>query len=120
MIKNYYRFATRFIALCSMPENLPIPAPEKTRDARKKISVFTYGIIVELSKNTALNEDVVYAHYLRMGGLNSEQANTIVTRTREEFIKREFGEDCLQVATHVVQKWQVGDKNFQSWVKQLL
>ena len=60
-------------------ENLSIPMPEKTRDARKKFSVCTYGVIVELSKNTELDENALYAHY-------SEQVNTIVTRTREEFI----------------------------------
>lgn len=101
-------------------QGLPIPVPEKTRDTRKKISVFTYGVIVELCKNNSLNEETVYAHYLKMGGLTTEQANTVVTRTRDEFIKREFGGDCLKAATHVVHQWQTGDRNIQSVVKALL
>ena len=34
----------------SATHDLPIPDPKKTRDIRKKISVFTYGVIIELTE----------------------------------------------------------------------
>ena len=40
--------------------NLPIPKPENTRLVRKKISVFTYGIIRKLVDATDIHEDIVY------------------------------------------------------------
>jgi hypothetical protein len=55
-----------------------------------------------------------------MGGLNSNQANSIVKRTRDEFTKREFGEECLAVGKDVANKWLAGDKNIQSHMKNLL
>ena len=54
------------------------------------ISVFTYSIIKELAKHQDVHEDDIYLRYLMGGGLNAEQANTIVNRTRDEFIQREF------------------------------
>jgi len=99
---------------------LPIPDPQNARDARKKLSVFTYGVIHELTENIELDIDEVYGKYLMMGGLNSNQANSIVKRTRDEFTKREFGEECLAVGKDVANKWLAGDKNIQSHMKNLL
>ncbi len=100
--------------------DLPIPSSEKTRNIRKKISVFTYGIIIELTKELGVNEDSVYAKYLLMGGLNSEQADKIVARTRDEFCVYEFGDDCLKAANNVVNQWKAGDKDLQKYLIRLL
>ena len=104
----------------SATQDLPIPDPKKTRDIRKKISVFTYGVIIELTEKNTLNKDNIYRKYLMMGGLSNEQAKTIVTRTRDEFTQREFGADCLSAAHKAVNQWLAGDKNVQELVVKLL
>ena len=101
-------------------KNLPIPDSQQTRDVRKKISVFTYGVIIELATENKLNQDIVYANYLMMGGLSSKQSNTIVARTRDEFTQREFGEQCILSAKKVVTQWKSGNKNIGSLLEVLL
>jgi len=101
-------------------KDMPIPAEEKTRDVRKMISVFTYSLIKELSAEIDVHEDDVYLRYLMGGGLSAEQGRTIVNRTRDEFVKREFGEQCLQAGADVVAKWKSGDKNIQNHLYKLL
>jgi len=101
-------------------QNLPIPAKEKTRDVRKMISVFTYSLIKELSSDTEVHEDDIYLRYLIGGGLSADQGRTIVNRTRDEFTKREFGEQCLQAGRDVVKKWLAGNKDIQSHLHKLL
>ena len=93
---------------------------QEGRDARKKLSVFTYGIISVLAAQNKLDKDKVYERYLIMGGLNVNQADAIVSRTRDEFVKREFGEKCLTSGKHAVNQWISGDKNIQPLVEALL
>ena len=81
---------------------------------------FTYGIISELTAQTEINKDKVYEKYLVMGGLNVDQADTIVKRTRDEFTKREFGEKSLKSGKTAVVQWLSGDKNIQPLVEALL
>jgi len=101
-------------------KDLPIPADEKARDARKMISVFTYSIIKELSADLDVHEDDIFLRYLMGGGLSAEQGRTIVNRTRDEFTKREFGEACLQAGVDVVSKWNTGNKDIQPYLSKLL
>ena len=118
----------RMIELCNTvhdvmqdaTKDLPIPTPENTRDARKKISVFTYGVISELCIQDQLNKDEVYVKYLMLGGLNLDQANTIVGRTRDEFSKREFGATCLQAGKNATIQWLSGNKDIQPFVEAFL
>ena len=104
------------IMQCATKELL-IPAEKEARVVRKKISVFTYGLIAGLSMS---DKDKVFKQYLVMGGLNTEQAEIIVNRTRDEFAKREFGEKCLRTGKDVAVKWLSGDKNIQSLVEEML
>jgi len=106
--------------LQSATQDLPIPAQDKARDVRKMISVFTYSIIKELSRDVDVHEDDIYLRYLMGGGLNAEQGRNIVDRTRDEFVKREFGASCLQAGIEVVQLWQKGDKGIQPCLHKLL
>lgn len=101
-------------------ESLPVPAQEKARDVRKMMSVFTYSVIKELSSKTEVHEDDIYLRYLMGGGLNAKQANTVVGRTRDEFIDREFGAECLLAGKEVVAKWRTGDKDIQAYLHNLL
>ena len=101
-------------------KDLPIPAENKARDARKMISVFTYSLIKELSSGLEVHEDDIYLRYLMGGGLSAEQGRTIVKRTRDEFSIREFGEDSLQAGKHVVDKWKAGDKDVEHYLHNLL
>jgi hypothetical protein len=101
-------------------KDLPIPSEDKVRDARKMISVFTYSVIKELSANEDVHEDDIYLRYLMGGGLSAEQGRNIVKRTRDEFTKREFGEECLQAGKVAVNKWLAGDKTFQSDLRGVL
>ncbi len=101
-------------------KDLPIPSEEKVRDVRKMISVFTYSLIIELSTDHEVHEDDIYLRYLMGGGLRAEQAHTIVDRTRDEFTKREFGQDCMQAGKEVVKKWRAGDKDIQAYLHDLL
>ncbi|NNC67011.1 MAG: hypothetical protein HKN83_03125 [Gammaproteobacteria bacterium] len=101
-------------------QNLPIPAKEKARDVRKIISVFTYSLIKELSRDVDVHEDDIYLRYLMGGGLSAEQGRNIVNRTRDEFTKREFGEKCLQAGKQAVSKWLAGDRNIQSVLRDVL
>ncbi|MBT8112938.1 MAG: hypothetical protein KJO81_12665 [Gammaproteobacteria bacterium] len=101
-------------------QNLPIPAKEKARDVRKIISVFTYSLIKELSRDVDVHEDDIYLRYLMGGGLSAEQGRNIVNRTRDEFTKREFGEKCLQAGKQAVSKWLAGDRNIQSVLRDML
>ena len=41
-------------------KDLPIPAPNKARDSRKKISVFMYGVISKLTTTQKIEKDEVY------------------------------------------------------------
>jgi hypothetical protein len=100
--------------------DLPVPVQEKTKDVRKMMSVFTYSVIKELSAGTEIHEDDVYLRYLMGGGLNANQARTVVGRTRDEFTEREFGKQCLQAGKEVVEKWQAGNKDIQSYLHNLL
>jgi hypothetical protein len=100
--------------------DLPVPVQEKTKDVRKMMSVFTYSVIKELSTGTGIHEDDVYLRYLMGGGLNANQARTVVGRTRDEFTEREFGKQCLQAGKEVVEKWQAGNKDIQSYLHNLL
>ena len=116
------------LALCNVVHNimqdatkdLPIPAPQNARDARKILSVFTYGIISALSAKNELDKDKVYEKYLMMGGLNTYQADIIVSRTRDEFVKRDFGEKCLISGKNAVNQWTSGDKDIRPLVESLL
>jgi len=99
---------------------LPIPAEEKVRDVRKMMSVFTYSIIIELSKDEDVHEDDIYLRYLMGGGLSAEQGRNIIERTRDEFAKREFGAASIQAGKDVVEKWLMGDKDIQSSLHSLL
>lgn len=101
-------------------QNLPIPAKEKARDVRKIISVFTYSLIKELSRDVDVHEDDIYLRYLMGGGLSAEQGRNIVNRTRDEFTKREFSEKCLQAGKQAVSKWLAGDRNIQSVLRDML
>lgn len=101
-------------------KDLPIPSEDKAPDARKMISVFTYSVIKELSANEDVHEDDIYLRYLMGGGLSAEQGRNIVKRTRDEFTKREFGEECLQAGKSAANKWLAGDKNFQSNLREVL
>ena len=101
-------------------KDLPVPNPKNAKDIRKKISVFTYGVISQLTDQLKIDKDKVYEKYLRMGGLSAEQAGTIVKRTRDEFLKREFGEICMESGKTAVRQWRSGDKNIQSLVEALL
>jgi hypothetical protein len=100
--------------------DLPVPVQEKAKDVRKMMSVFTYSLIKELSEGTEIHEDDVYLRYLMGGGLNANQARTIVGRTRDEFVDREFGKECLLAGKKVVKKWHAGDKDIQSYLHNLL
>ena len=101
-------------------QDLPIPTDEKVRDVRKMISVFTYSLIIELSTEFDVHEDDIYLRYLMGGGLKAEQARKIVNRTRDEFTKREFGQDCMQAGKKVVNDWQDGNKSIQNYLHNLL
>ncbi len=101
-------------------KDLPIPDPNKARDSRKKISVFTYGVISELTATHKVYKDKVYEKYLIMGGLSHDQADSIVRRTRDEFAQQEFGEKCLSSGRKAVIQWQSGDKNIKSLLEALL
>lgn len=101
-------------------QDLPIPSEEKTRDVRKMMSVFTYGIIQQLSADEEVHEDDIYLRYLMGGGLGAEQGRTVINRTRDEFSKREFGQECLLAGNDVVKKWLDGDKNVKSILHNLL
>lgn len=101
-------------------KDLPIPPPNKARDSRKKISVFTYGVISELTAKCAVQKDEVYQKYLIMGGLSLDQAVTIVKQTRDEFAKQEFSEKCLRMGREAVTHWQSGDKNIKPLLEALL
>ncbi|MEM7401085.1 MAG: hypothetical protein AAF304_03960 [Pseudomonadota bacterium] len=101
-------------------KNLPIPDKDRVRDVRKMISVFTYSIIRELAKEQDVHEDDIYLRYLMGGGLSSSQAHAIVNRTRDEFLYREFGDDCMQAGKEVVIRWRAGDDAFQSNLHDLL
>ena len=101
-------------------KDLPIPDEVRVRDVRKMISVFTYSIIKELAKDQEVHEDDVYLRYLMGGGLNAEQAQTIVKRTRDEFVNREFGSDCLQAGKDVVVQWKSGNQAVQFYLHKLL
>ncbi len=101
-------------------KDLPIPAEDQARDVRKMISVFTYSLIKELSCKVDVHEDDIYLQYLMSGSLSAGQARTIVNRTRDEFTKLEFGDECLQVGRDVVKKWQNGEKDIQSYLHNLL
>jgi hypothetical protein len=101
-------------------KDLPIPAEEKARDARKMISVFTYSLIKELSADVEVHEDDIYLRYLMGGGLSAEQGRTIVKRTRDEFTEREFGKECLLAGKEAVNRWSSGDKNIQSILREVL
>jgi len=95
-------------------QDLPIPDPAKARDVRKMISVFTYAVIQELANGHDVHEDDIYLRYLMGGGLSADQANTIVARTRDEFSKKEYANDCIQAGKSAVSKWLAGDKIIQS------
>jgi len=101
-------------------KDLSVPDPKNARDIRKKISVFTYGVISQLTDQSEIDKDQVYEKYLIMGGLSAEQADTIVKRTRDEFSKREFGEKCMESGKTAVSQWRSGDKNIQLIVEALL
>ena len=101
-------------------KDLPIPDQSRVRDVRKMISVFTYSIIRELANEQDVHEDDIYLRYLMGGGLSSNQAQTIVNRTRDEFLQREFGDDCIQAGKDVVNQWRAGDKAIQSNLHDLL
>lgn len=101
-------------------KELPIPAEEKARDARKMMSVFTYSIIKELSEDVDVHEDDIYLRYLMGGGLSADQGRNIVERTRDEFTKREFGAASMQAGKEVAKKWQKGDKDIQPALHKLL
>lgn len=95
-------------------QDLPIPDPEKAQDARKMISLFTYSVIKGFAENEKVHEDDIYLRYLMGGGLTAEQANTIVTRTRDEFSELDFAPACIQAGNDAVAKWLSGDKNIQA------
>lgn len=95
-------------------QDLPIPDPAKARDTRKMISVFTYTVIQELANDHDVHEDDIYLRYLMGGGLSADQANTIVARTRDEFSKKGYADDCIQAGKSAVSKWLTGDKTIQS------
>ena len=101
-------------------QDLPIPAEGKARDVRKMISLFTYSLIKELAARVNVHEDDIYLRYLMGGGISPEQARTVVNRTRDEFIKLEFGDACLQAGKDVVKKWQNGEKDIQGYLQNLL
>jgi len=101
-------------------KELPIPAEGKARDVRKMMSVFTYSIIKELSKDVDVHEDDVYLRYLMGGGLSAEQGRNIVERTRDEFTKREFGDASMQAGKEVVKEWKAGNKDIQPSLHKLL
>lgn len=101
-------------------KDLPVPDPKYARDIRKKISVFTYGVISQLTDQSKIDKDKVYEKYLVMGGLSAETAGTIVKRTRDEFLEREFGKNCMESGKTAVRQWKTGDKNIQSIVEALL
>ncbi len=105
-------------------KGLLIPAEHEARVVRKKISVFTYGLITELSKQDNskdnIDVDLAYAEYLKMGGLDEEQAATVVKRTRDEFSDREFGEKCLHAAKNVIAQWKMGNKEIKPYLEALL
>lgn len=101
-------------------KDLPIPDPNKARDSRKKLSVFTYGVISELTATRTVHKDEVYQKYLIMGGLSVDQAVTIVKQTRDEFAKQEFSEKCLKTGREAVIHWQSGDKNIKQLLEALL
>ena len=106
--------------MMSATKDLPVPNPKYARDIRKKISVFTYGVISQLTDQAEIDKDQVYEKYLVMGGLSTKQASIIVKRTRNEFLKREFGENCMESGKTAVRQWRSGDKNIQSIVEALL
>ncbi len=101
-------------------ENLSVPDPKLARDIRKKISVFTYGIVSELADKFKIDVDLAYEKYLMLGGLNTEQAKIIVKRTRDEFLLREYGENCMLTGRKVVRQWNSGNKNIQALIEALL
>lgn len=100
--------------------NLSIPSPEKARTARKKIAVFTYSIVREIAEEAGVNCEKLYEQYLLMGGLTQEQASIISRRTQEEFIFREFGEECIQAGKTAFHQWQSGDKDISPLIKGLI
>lgn len=101
-------------------KDLPIPAPNKARDSRKKISVFMYGVISELTATQKIEKDEVYQKYLIMGGLSVDQAVTIVKQTRDVFAKQEFSEKWLRAGREAVIHWQSSDKNIKPLIEALL
>jgi len=106
--------------LQSVTQDLPIPAEDKARSVRKMISVFTYSVIKELSSDTSVHEDDIYLRYLMGGGLTGEQGRTVINRTREEFVKNDYGEACMQAGKEVVQKWKSGDQDIKTCLHKLL
>ncbi len=106
--------------MLAVTKGLPIPDKNKARDVRKKISVFTYGVVKELSADHSVHADDVYLRYLMGGGLNAEQAHIIVDRTRDEFTQREFGQECMQLAKDVTHKWQDGNKDIEDALRKLI
>lgn len=103
---------------------LRIPEAHKAQIVRKKISVFTYGLITELLKQDhsldAGNVDLAYIQYLVIGGLQQKQAATVVNRTRDEFLNSAFGEECLQTASAVIIEWKSGNKDIKPYLEALL
>ena len=101
-------------------KNISVPDSRNARDIRKKISVFTYGVITQLTENLEVDIDQVYEKYLTMGGLNRDQAQIIVKRTRDEFSKYDFGNQCMEFGRSAVRQWKSGEKNIQSIIEALL
>lgn len=93
--------------------NFSVPSEKQARDVRKKISVFTYGVIDGLASNSEFHKDEIYEKYLIRGGLSIEQAKIIVNSTRDEFSVRDYGNKLLQLGRDSANQWSSGNKNIK-------
>ena len=97
--------------------------PEKIQDtrlARKKVSVFTYGVCVALADQCSIDKDELYYRYLLKGGLKTHQARVVVERTSLEFIKKDYATVCFDAGYQLVVKNKVARNINSQYFSELL
>ncbi len=103
----------------AVTKNLTIPDTKQASFVRKKISVFSYGIFVQLAEEANQDCDQAYSYYLTMGGLDKSQAATIVKRTRDEFSQMEFGEASMELGKAAAKMWNSDDTDLSDITNKL-
>ena len=68
---------------------------------RRKMSTFTYGVCVAMANAHGLDAEALYLSYLLKGGLQKNQAHTVVERTSLKFIYEDFGKECYAVGNQI-------------------